>query len=354
MDNLYLYRCICVISLHKMAEHCINFHLKTNERYMSEQEKVHPVSAADEELIRQSFKEEYARPIRDWALIQSDRKRLRLAALIHGEPSTKKLAPEMTTLRNYSFSMTHDPDPGLVVRSGTGVIDFNRSVLGDTLRKVDPRAFRPTLIQSEGIFGFPTPYKTRSWEQQPTYSEFLLKKLFKPNVANKILDRCDEYFDLLQELVKWCDKKGNGYPVDPIKGRKNLKAETEREANKAKNSEDHMYPPGYRKLEVRKGTILNPKIKVRGADLSMMTKKLMTSAYVDSFCDETHKAWLERSPETSPSYKPVDNPTPYAYFPGNPFERDIYEPDEYIYQQARENRISGRMNRDIFNSKTCL
>ena len=271
--------------------------------------------------------------------------------MIRGEPSTKIIPRPTTTTRGFTFSIAHEADPSLVVRSTSGVIDFNRSILGDTGRKLDSRRFQPTLIQREGIFGFPSEYKTRSYDNQPTYSEFILKKLFKPAVANKILCRSEEYFDLIQELLKWVDKKGNDYPIDPIRGRKSLEPRTQRAATKMKLEEDHMYQPGYRRLGIR------PQMTTKytgKADLGAMTKKLMTSAYTDGFCDDSHNEWLTSTPVPTASCKPIQNPTPWAYFPGNPFERDDYAPDAYIYEQARENRISGKMNRDIFNSKTCL
>ena len=337
--------------IHFMAEHCINFHLKTNEHWLNEQEKRHPVPPEDLALIRSTFKEEYHRPMRDWMLIQSDKKRARLLGLIRCQPSTKIL-PQPLADSSRMLSYHYQADPRLVSRSATGVIDLNRSFYGDAPRRfLNSKRFAPTAISTEGIFGFPTSYATRSIvsEDSPKYSEFIVKKLFQPAAAREISLRADEYFDLLQVLLKWVDKKTNQYPIDPIRGRKSLEPRTEGALTKAKNEEDHMYPAGHRpitKAQLPKG------LRSRGG--AQAIKNFMTSHYTDSFCDESHQEWLKSTPRVTDSCKPIQNPAPYAMFPGNPFERERAVFDEYILQQSRENSISGKINRDIFNSKTCL
>ena len=333
-----------------MAQHCINYTLKTNEHFMNEQERLHPVSAEAESLIRASLKEEYHKPMRDWYLIQSDKKRARFTALCRGQASTKKL-PQRPSTASTTGSFYYQVQPDLIARDANGVIDLNRSFYGDAPRRfLNSKRFAPTAIKTEGVFGFPPPYKTQSVDGQPKYSEFIVKKLFKPSVAKEIMFRADEYFDLLQELLKWFDKKTNDYPIDPIKGRKNLEPRTEGALTKAKLDEDHIWPAGRRRPK-RPQTAKPPVERSRGAKA---IKNFMTTNYMDCFCDEAHQSWLKRSPDPRRPCKPIKNPAPYAMFPINPYERERSVPDPYILEQARENRISGKMNRAIFESKTCL
>ena len=334
-----------------MAEHCINYHLKTNEHFMNEQEKRHPVREEDEELIRACFKEEYHKPMRDWMLIQSDKKRARLVSLLRGQPSTKIL-PQRPTDTAKMLSFRYQVEPDLISRSSTSVIDLNRSFYGNAPRRfLNSKRFAPTAISTEGIFGFPTPYTTtRSVTAGgPKYSEFIIKRLFKPSVAQEISLRSDEYFDLLQVLQKWVDKKTNQYPIEPIRRGDILHPRVELALSKAKNEEDHMYPCGHRpivKAQLPKG------LRSRGG--AQAIRNFMTSNYTDSFCDESHQEWLKETPKVTDTCKPIQNPAPYAMFPTNPFERERAIIDDYILQQSRENLISGKMNRAIFESKTCL
>ena len=334
-----------------MAQHCINYHLRTNEHFMNEQERLHPVSSEADSLIRSSFKEEYHRPMRDWFLIQSEKKRTRFLALLRGEPSTKKL-PQRPSTASRTLSYHYQVQPDLIARDANGVIDLNRSFYGDAPRRfLNSKRFAPTAIATEGVFGFPTPYKTRSVDTPPKYSEFIVKKLLKPHAADEVSFRADECFDLLQELLKWVDKKTNDYPIDPIKGRKCLQPRTEGALTKAKLDEDHIYPAGHKRPGRRPQTAKPPVERTRGAKA---IKNFMTTNYMDNFCDDDHQSWLQRSPDPRRPCKPVKNPAPYAMFPINPYERERFAPDPYILAQARENRISGKMNRAIFESKTVL
>lgn len=336
-----------------MAEHCVNYHLKTNERYMNEQERVHPVSASDQQLIRQAFKEQYHRPMYDWALIQTDKKRAKLTTMLNALPPAKQ---RPMTARSLTLS---ERSADLLIRTSTGVIDFNRAIYGKGERQLDSRRNEPTSIQKQGIFCWGSeevvPVKKRSvmFETRPTtgnFNEYIIKKLFNPSFASALLPLANEHAELLDEILKWTEKKTNEYPIDPIRGRGSLQPKAEGAITKARLSEDHVFGPGHR--TVRRAEMA--KECVARSYNRGLARTGMSSNYMDHFCDDSHEGWKTQVPKLTEKVIHLKNPTPWAVFPTDNTKMRSAATNPYWKRQALDNTTTARTNRGIFQAKTCL
>jgi hypothetical protein len=234
-----------------MAQHCFNYHFKTNERYMGEMERSRPIRENDEQLVQDCFKETFHLPIHDWLLIQPDKKREKLYEMLRGNPARNPAK----TLPNHRLSTSNwvsQRCPELVMQSPSTRIDFNKSIYGPVPFRPDPRALAPTLISTQGIFGFTDPMKPRPSTGCSTLPDHLIKHFFKPAAAARLTPLSDEYFPLINELVKWTEKKTMGFPVDPLRGLDSITPAAEAALVKARREEDHFYPPGHQKVRKSK------------------------------------------------------------------------------------------------------
>ncbi|OHT08640.1 hypothetical protein TRFO_22717 [Tritrichomonas foetus] len=320
-----------------MALHCVNYKLKTNERYLNEMERERPLSESEDHLIKTMFKENYRIPIHNWALIQKDGKRAKLFAFLRtqstGELRTRGFR-EFTTSRRM---------PELVLQTPTTTIDFNRAIFGDQSRRpMNKHKFESKGIK-DGVFGYARPYTAQPVEKV-NYGLFIAKKLLVPNAVSKVEDKCEQYEGLLTELLKWVEKKANDFPIDPIRKHPNLNPVNEGRLTKEKLSEDHIYATTHKALKV------HPlQRSLRRRDTSNINSFWSTN-YQDNFCDEIHRG---KMPPPQKSFKQLDNPAPFAVFPCNnePIERAY---NALIMEQAETNRKMGKINFQILNGKTCL
>jgi hypothetical protein len=331
-----------------MAQHCFNYHFKTNERYMGEMERSRPIHERDEQLVQDCFKETFHLPIHDWLLIQPDKKREKLYEMLRGNPARKPARP-VPNHRLSATSWASHRSADLVVQSPTTRIDFNRSIYGPTPFQPDPRAIAPTLVSTQGIFGFADPMKPRPSTGSSTLPDHFVKHFFKPAAAARLIPLSDEYFPLIDELMKWTEKKTMGFPIDPLRGLDAISPTAEGALSKAKLEEDHFYPPGHQK--VRKTKLARDLTK---RTLQAQARRLTASRYQDVFCDDIHEDYLVNGcPKVTPKFQLVGNGTPWALFPcltEKPQKADI----PALAKQAGENRLMGKANKAIFEAKTCL
>jgi hypothetical protein len=330
-----------------MAQHCFNYRLKTNERYMGEMERTRPIRPADEELVEHSFRAEFHVPIRDWLLIQSDSKRENLYGFLKGAHPRKPLRGAMTlTIPRPQVSRSLE----LVVRTPNSAIDFNRSVYGPVQSSGDSRAHSRTSIAREGIFGSPDPYTGRAMTAGgcTRLSESLVKKLFKPVVAVSLNPLSEEYYALLQELILWTEKKTMRYPQRESSEIRSLRDEGR--LSKGRLEEDHMYAPGHRGVT---GTKLARDLTVRS--LTAELAKASASRYQDCFCDELHASWLTGGPpQTVPAIRQVGNPRPFALFPEVRERPRTVLLGTDLLRLSVENRAQGQANKSVYAGRTCL
>jgi hypothetical protein len=331
-----------------MAQHCWNYHFKTNERYMNEMERTRPLNPADEELVRSCFKEVYHLPIHDWLMIQTDKRRHLLYELLRGNRA-RKPAKAVDTRGITGHNWTSQRRPDLVALTPKTRIDFNRSIFGPAPFRPDPRAIAPTLVATEGVFGHADPWTPRAQTGSASLPDYFVRHFFKPGVAEKLLPLSDEYFPLIDELIKWTEKKTMGFPIDPLIGHGSITPKAEGALTKQKLEEDHFYPPGHRFVKKTKlARDLDKKT------LRAQARKLTASRYQDVFCDEIHEDYIRNGPPpVTPNFRQVGNGTPWGLFP------ELHDPpkevDMPLYrQQSRDNRVMGKANKAIFEAKTCL
>jgi hypothetical protein len=331
-----------------MAQHCFNYHFKTNERYMNEMERERPIRQADEALVRDSFKEIFHLPIHDWLLIQPDNKRANLCDLLHGSHA-RKPAPAIDSLKLSRANWTATRRPELILQTPIARIDFNRSIYGPTPFRPDPRAVAPTLVATEGVFGFTDPWTPKPLIGSATMPDYYVKHFFKPAVAARLTPLSDEYLPLIVELMNWTEKKTMGFPIDPVRGHDSITPTIEGAISKAKLEEDHMYAPGHHKVKKSK-LARDLTTKTLGAQ----ARKLTSSRYQDVFCDDIHEDYLVNGPpEVTPAFIQVRNGLPWAQFPELKDKPARAENPE-LARQVVQNRLMGKANRAIFQAKTCL
>jgi hypothetical protein len=300
-----------------MAQHCFNYKLKTNERYLSEMERDRPISPSNQALIRSTFKSEYFEPIRDWLLIQSDNKREKLYAFLNGKPT--KRPGLKTTGRSLNLHWNPHRSVDLVAETPHTKVDFNRAIYGPLPWQLDPRAKVPTHIQTEGIFGFAEPYERRECDSGK-YTELVLSILLKPHVARDLARLADDYFPLMNELLKWVEKKTMGYPIDPCQDIPTLTPKATCRIVREKMDEDQFWEPGHK--PVRKAKVARD-LKSRAREV----RSGMSTRYRDVFCDDVHEDYLRSgSPAVTPALKQSDNSCPFGLFPALPqFKQQHYQ-----------------------------
>lgn len=318
----------------------VNFKLTTNSRYVEEMEKSRPLHAEDEELIAQSFKPEYVKPVQVFCLIAPNSKRNKIYRFIRGEIS------DSTQPKTARIFQPTRRERDLVVRSPRGSIDFNRSIFGEIHSKqVNAHKFESPGIHNDGIFGFTKPYTPRQEPEQPVrLGLFIAKKLMTPLGVSRVQDTLDDpkNYKILTEILKWVEKKGNVYPIDELKNDPVLSPRVEGQEVKAKNLEDHMYSTSHR--------FYTPHPPARTLRKSARFQTNYTTAYQETYCDEMHQTLC---PKVDPPIKPVTNNTPFAQFPESSEDFPEYH-SPLLVSQSKTNFLLGKFNNKVFNSQTCL
>jgi hypothetical protein len=314
-------------------------------------ERNRPVRAGDSDLIRASFKPEYYEPIRDWLLIQTDKKREELYNFLKGKRA--KRPGTRTTGRPFNLQWNPQRSVDLVAETSSSKVDFNRAIYGPPPWQLDPRALMPTHIDREGIFGFREPYGTHDTHDggPGKYNEFVLSVMLKPHVAMSIYHLADDYAALSEELLKWTEKKTMKYPIDPVKDIPLLRTTAQARMMKEKLEEDHFWEPGHK--PVRKTRVARDLKRIGPGGGRGEVRSMMSTRYRDVFCDEVHEDYLRSGPPpVTPSLKQVENSCPYGLFPEVPPVPLTGLPE--LMRQAAANRAQGQLNKQILSGPTCL
>jgi hypothetical protein len=330
-----------------MAQHCFNYHFKTNERYMNEMERSRPLQESDDQLLQDCFKEQFQVPVHEWLLIQTDKKRELLYEFLRGNRPRKPAKTLRCGLNSTNWGSQHRSD--LVVQTATTRIDFNRAIYGPTPWQPNPRALAPTSISTQGIFGFTEPITAPDPNTTPSLPEFYVRHFVQPEIADRLVPLADDYFPIIDEIMKWCEKKTIDYPIDPLVTHGTITSRAEGALTKAKMEEDHFYPPEHQRI--RKTKLARDLIH---QNYHAQAKRLTSSRYQDVFCDEMHQDWVTSGPPpvTGP-FRQVINGLPWGVFPELPGKPKRWEAPE-LAGQAAANRFMGKANKAIFEARTCL
>jgi hypothetical protein len=335
-----------------MAQPCFNYRLKTNERYMSEMQRERPLRPSDEELICNCFKREYHTPICDWLLIQTDSKREKLYNFLKGKPA--KRPGLQTTGRPPSLNWNPHRSVDLIAETPRTKIDMNRSLYGPPPWQLPPQALVPSQIKQQGIFGFPEPYAEREIDEScpEKYTVFVLSILLKPHLVRDLARLADDYFPLMDEVLKWTEKKTMAYPIDPCQDIPTLRPKTSCRILMERLQEDHFYEPGHRQVRRTKvARDIMPSIGPGGS--RGPARSAMSTRHRDTLCDDVHEDYLRSGPPpVTPMLRPVSNARPFAHFPeilGQPLA-GLPE----LLQQSTANRATGQFNKKVVTGPTCL
>jgi hypothetical protein len=318
---------------------------------MAEMQRDRPLRPSDDELIQQCFKLEYVTPIREWLLIQPDKKRETLYGFLRFKPA--KLPGVRTTGLPVRPNWTLPRSLDLLAETVHSKIDFNRSLYGPPPWQLDPRAKIPTSVEREGIFGFKEPYPERDVSGEPgRYTVFVLGILFKPNVARDLTPLADDYYPLMNELLKWTEKKTMLYPIDPTRDVPTLRPKTACRIVKQTLEEDRFWESGHR--PIRRTKIARDLMPVTGPGGARGdVRSAMSTRYRDVFCDEVHEDYLRSgAPSVTPALKVVANACPFGLFPEVLAKRGAVLPE--LMRQATDNRAAGHVNKSVFTGDTCL
>ncbi|KAH0790641.1 hypothetical protein GPJ56_005496 [Histomonas meleagridis] len=317
-----------------MALHSVDYHLKTNERYMNEMEKTRPIQSQDMDLINKSFRQEYIKPIYDWTLIQSTKKRNKLYSLLRGE-----LHDETSKVNNFQPTTRAD----LVIQTTTGVFDFNKAIFGPTPPlKTGSNRFQKSQIKD--VFNpekKEPPAQTPKTDAKRSYTIFIMKKLLKPSVAEKLINCAGAAESLMNELLIWTEKKSNQYPINPIPRTSQLDPINEGKLTKETLKQDHIYTPDH--TTIKPVQCAGSRLKTRSVNCLFRTN------YQNTFCDEIHN---QKFKPTRPIPQ-LKRPIPFDLSPTVKREKLEFNADLYNSQSIM-NRELGRTNKAIYNSKTSI
>ena len=289
-------------------------------------EKTRPLESSEVQLINSCFKPQYQHPVYIWALLAKNSKRKKLFSMLRCEKSSNLLISSRS-------SETFAYDPEFVIRTSQYTINLNKALAGDQLRKKDPRHYR-SQIKETGCLSFenllqpvskPAPKRASS-----SLSSLYARQLFNTTFLAKFSDVADGYTTFLKEIIDYTENKANIYPVSNIK---NTSLDPVRESRLISSTfkEDHFM----RSKVIVKST--NP--TSFGGDLPA------TTSYADDFATKPMAV--------SKPMRPLENPHPFSTFPTVEEESHHYTMED-VQAQTRQNQEIGRMNRNVFKSKTVL
>ncbi|OHS97561.1 hypothetical protein TRFO_36215 [Tritrichomonas foetus] len=307
---------------------------------ISENERTSTITDEDKSRIKMMFKDEYSQQIYIWALMSCKSKQKTFFDMLDGEQQQSRMKERGVEKLNFSIRV-----PDLVIRKANCQIDINRSWIGTPHSKqTNPNKFASP--GTDEVFNH-TPLRSVP-EQKSTLSQFIVKKIMKPNHASKVCQYADDYYNLLHELLNVIEKKVNFLPIDTLYNHETLSPRSARVTNTKKMGEDHlddiinsnkhnhMHSPPLTSRSITN----HPRFEIKTG---------MTTTQ-DSYSPE-----LRRGIDTRPPVliRPTEQKQSFASFPSLN-EPIVYVKNELIMKQSSTNTETGRKYKSIFESETCL
>ncbi|OHS97569.1 hypothetical protein TRFO_36172 [Tritrichomonas foetus] len=298
----------------------------------------YPMTAEEERLLSQNIKPCYLPQVKAWVYCQRPKHKNKLFSLLKGlEPKNSKARPIT------SFSPHHE----VVIESSSCRIDLT-SFLGiqSPTRRLNVNRFASNGIIGDKIFGDCKAVGTprRNEGQSASLAQFILKKIIKPERLNGIIDKSEGYLSFLEELNNYIEKKANNFPIDTLRSHPTLNPDKERRINNRRNREDHLTrngaPPHPHEVRAKPKPRPHP-------------YKTPTSAYTDFFSTDPRYTNLG----LSMAFPPFEQSQPFCIFPEASQQKTrqtMPKFDPKFIQQAKEDSITNRNYKKIFNSKTIL
>ena len=292
------------------------------------------------ELIEDSFKEQYVKPVKAWALVHNDHKRKQLMKLMNGSVVSKQFLRNSVRKSAPLFSAKSNPE--FVMRTPNASINLNACFSPRSPRKrIFQNSYR-SQIREEGIFGSEirkreAPHKETS---DDSFIEYKIKKLFKPKAAERLLSNASVNLEFINEIQNWVDNEAQRYPYDTNPPSPRLTPRVQARLFHDTMSEDHMEKNTY--VPTKPGT---PRVKrPTNADSHKHT------TYNDFYSIDARQGAL---PSLSKPFLPTPHTQPFSSMPLVEGRQYKYT-NEMIKDQINKNKGAFIAYKNLSYAKTML
>ena len=327
---------------------------RATSAYVEMIESISPVPAEQDNLIKTNFKSCYFPQIHCWLICQKhEEKKRKLFDFLNctvplksvtstplglaGEAAASILRPRSalskpTSLIYRSLNCTIDFSPTHNQRPSTRRINRNRFSSPGSDEIFKPSSLNP-------ITNNISTSKALNEHKCTSLAQFHVKRLLQPSSAKLHYQIADQYFDLLNELSLWVDKKCNQYPIDDLRLHPTLNPNCERKANLEADRTDHI---------LRQSGPPPPTSYTSQISIKSQAWKTPTTANSSFFDNAT-----SYKPEII-SFVPMERSSPFCKFPQTEEKIEQNQIPIAFRNQSLENRLANIHYKNIFQSKTCL
>jgi hypothetical protein len=243
-----------------------------------------------------------------------------------------------------SLSPARDPVPDLTLRGANCQINLALSFTGRPVtRRNNENRFSSPGVTGQRIFREEPdpPSRAAAPSADNSLAKFFVRKLMLPQAAPRFLEVADANFELLQELSHWVEQRNtNPFPVDALLTHPTLSPYQESAMNNRKNWEDHLERVAIPPL---------PHTVASGSMPQRFPWKTPSTAYTSFFENEER---FRRSYLSGP-YPPIEQSRPFSRFPRGK-QGTAEAVDSVFAQQSKEDTMTGRRYKHIFESSTVL
>lgn len=328
---------------------------RATSAYVEMIESISPVPIEQDNLIKSHFKSCYFPQIHCWLICQKrEGKKKKLFDFLNCVTPLKSTASTPLGLAGESASSILRPrsafskPSSLIHRSLNCTIDFSPTHnQRPSTRRIDRNRF--SSPGSDEVFNTYNPEPIEKILSKPkeqdeykcsTLAQFYVKKLLQPSSSKSHFKVADQYFDLLNELASWVDRKCNQFPIDDLRLHPTLNPNYERQMNYEQDRADHL---------LRQSGPPHPTSYTSQTSVSQQTWKTPTTAY-SSFYDNV----ANYKPGVPSPFLPMERSSPFCKFPQTEQKIVTIATPKAIINQSVENKKASTRYKNIFQSKTCL
>ena len=292
------------------------------------------------ELIESSFKEQYVKPVKAWALVHNDHKRKQLVKLLNGSVVSKQFLRNSVRRSMPLFSTKSNPE--FVMRTANASINLNTCFTPRSPRKRVFQNSNRSQIKEEGIFGSEIRKREapRREGSDESFIEYKVRKFFKSNAAERILSNASVNIEFINEIQNWVDNEAQRYPYDTNPSSPRLTPRVQAKLFQDTMAEDHMEQNTY--VPTKPGT---PRVrKPTNAD------SLKHTTYNDFYSIDARNGAL---PSLSKPILPATHTQPFTSMPLVEGRQYKYS-NEMIRDQISKNKNAFIAYRNLSYAKTML
>lgn len=329
---------------------------RATSAYIEMAEAASPIPIEQDNLIKEHFKSCYFPQIHCWLICQKkDGKKKKffnfLNCIVPAKPATSSpigIAGESAASILRPRSALTKTSTGLIYRSANCTIDFSpMHNQRPSTRRIDRNRFSSPgsdevfkEVTYNSLSKRSTTLRESTEPQCSSLAQFYVKKLLQPSSAKSHFQIADKYFDLLNELSSWVDRKCNQFPIDDLRSHPTLNPNVERRVNFESDKMDHL---------LRTSGPPFPTSFSSQTTISSQPWKTPATAYTAFFDDaRNYKA------EILTPFVPMERSSPFCKFPQSEEKKTQTQIPAAFQNQSTENRQASTRYKNIFQSKTCL